>query len=185
MSYLLDIAGTNPDNRIANEYAFISPGRALKEPALIIPRVAPFFGGNLEIYTGENKTGRLLNESQDYYKLNPFIPVEQLLGKEFFYGIWIINPEVTGSLWMDYNTIGGNFTINEEDVFEKLLGMMTEQIHFDWSQITSKPQTYLPRFHTHKETDQPMPQLVVKTQELLNKIGQVLNIPVDTSLPGG
>lgn len=184
MDYALDVAGTSSANRIEDEYAYVSPGRELKEPALIIPRTTPFFGQNLQIYTGKEKTGRLLVDGQDYIKLNPFIPITQLYESNFFYGVWIINPEVTKDLWLNYNTLGGDFALNEEDIFEKLLGLMTNQIYFDWTQITNKPIAYPPRFHTHKESEQPMPALVGKFQTMLTTIGGALGIPVDTSVPG-
>lgn len=184
MSYALDVAGTNSANRVPDEYAFVSPGRELKEPALIIPRAAPFFGSNLDIYTGKMQTGRRLIQGQDYLLLNPFVPIEQLYTAEFFYGIWIINPEVTLDLWLSYNTLGGDFALNEEKIFEELLGLMTNQIYFDWNQITNKPTAYPTRFHTHKESEEPIPQLVGKFQNMLTTIGTALNIPVDTTPPG-
>lgn len=183
MSYALDVTGTSSANRISDEYAYVTPGRELKEPALIIPRVAPFFGNNLEIYTAKEKRGTKLINGEDYILLNPFAPLIEQSKTAFFYGIWIKNPEVTKDLWMNYNALGGTFGINEEDILEKLLGMMSEQIYFEWSQITNKPTTFPPRFHTHKESEAPMPAVVAKFQNLLTVFGQVNGVSVDTKVP--
>ena len=66
MSYALDVTGTSSANRISDEYAYVTPGRELKEPSLIIPRAAPFFGANLEIYTAKEKRGTKLINGEDY-----------------------------------------------------------------------------------------------------------------------
>lgn len=184
MSYALDVSGLSSANRITDEYAYISSGRELKEPALVIPRLAPFFGWNLEIYTAKDKKGQLLVNGEDYILLNPFVPFIETQGKEFFYGIWFKNHEVTKDLWLHYNALGGTFGVDELGVFEDLLGMMTELIHYHWDQIEGKPATYPPRFHTHKESEVPMPALVSKVMSLVTKVGAVNGIPVDTTLPG-
>ena len=183
MSYALDVTGTSTANRITDEYAYVSPGRELKEPALVIPRVAPFFGWNLEIYTAPQKRGQLLVQGEDYILLNPFVPFMETEDKNFFYGIWFKNPEVTKSLWLNYNTLGGTFGVDEQGIFEDLLGMMTEQIYYHWDQIEGKPLTYPPRFHTHKESEEPMPTLVAKFKDLIETVGRVTDQPVDLNVP--
>ena len=183
MSYALDITGTSSANRVEDEYAYLSPGRELKEPALVIPRAAPFFGWNLEIYTAKEKRGRLLVNGEDYILLNPFVPYMETQDKNFFYGIWFKNPEVTKDLWLNYNSLGGSYGVDEQGVFEDLLGMMTEQIYFHWDQVENKPLTYLPRFHTHKETEEPMPSLVAKIKNLVTKVGAVTGQTVDLTVP--
>ena len=183
MSYALDVTGTSSANRISDEYAYVTPGRELKEPSLIIPRAAPFFGANLEIYTAKEKRGTKLINGEDYILLNPFAPLIQQSNAAFFYGIWIKNPEVTKDLWLNYNTAGGSFAVNEEDILEKLLGLMAERIYFDWSQITNKPSAYPPRFHTHQESEQPMPAVVAKFKNLVTVVSNLRGVPVDTTVP--
>ena len=73
--------------------------------------------------------------------------------------------------------------MNEEDILEKLLGLMAERIYFDWSQITNKPTTYPPRFHTHKESEQPMPAVVAKFKNLVTVVSNLRGVPVDTTVP--
>ncbi len=183
MSYALDVTGTSSANRITDEYAYISPGRELKEPALVIPRVAPFFGWNLEIYTAKQKNGQKLIEGEDYILLNPFVPYMETQNKNFFYGIWFKNPEVTKDLWLNYNTLGGSYGVDELGVFEDLLGLMTEQIYFHWDQVEGKPTAYPPRFHTHKESEEPMPSLVAKVSAMVSAAAAVNGQTVDLRLP--
>ena len=183
MSYALDVTGLLPLNRVIDEYAYVSPGRELKEPALIIPRAAPFFGMNLEIHTAKNGLGETLIKGEDYILLNPFVPYMETQGKDFFYGIWLKNPEMTKDLWLSYNTLGGSYGVDEQGVFEEILGLMTNQIYFLWEQIEGKPLTFPPRFHTHKESEPPMPDVVDKFLNLLIAAGNVTGIPVDLNLP--
>ena len=183
MSYALDVTGTSSANRVTDEYAYISPGRELKEPALVIPRVAPFFGWNLEIYTAKEKKGQKLTEGEDFILLNPFVPLMEAESKNFFYGIWIKNPEMTKDLWLNYNTLGGSFGVDEQGVYEDLLGMMTEKIYFMWEQVEGKPSQYPPRFHTHRESEEPMPSLVAKLKTLVSKVGEVTAQAVDLTVP--
>lgn len=183
MSYALDVSGTSSANRVLDEYAYVSPGRELKEPTLVIPRAAPFFGWNLEIYTAKEKKGQKLVNGEDYILLNPFVPYMETQNKAFFYGIWFKNPEVTKDLWLNYNTLGGTYGVDEQGVFEDLLGMMTKQIYFHWDQVIGKPDKYPPRFHTHKESEEPMPSLVAKFKNLVSTVGTVTGQNVDLNVP--
>jgi hypothetical protein len=172
---------------VIDEYFYISPGRELKEAAVLIPRARPFFGDNLEIYTGKNGTGTKLVRGSDYILLNPFVPLINTNNVEFYYGILILNQEMTKSLWVSYNTLGGSFSFDERTTLETLMGMLTGQVYYLWSQIKNKPLTYPPRYHTHEEDDAPMPALVAQLESMyinvLASVPVVVNPNPGTSTP--
>lgn len=174
MRYPLDITGLNPANRVTDEHQYVSAGRSLNEAGLILPRANPFFAENLEIWTGKEKTGTRLIANVDYYLLNPFVPYLERYNKNFSYGIWVMNKEVTDDLWLHYNALGGDYSINEEKLMEDILGMMTKHRSWRWEDLLNKPATFDPRAHTHPESHSPMPEVVAKFTELRQLIDATL-----------
>ena len=113
MSYSLDVTGIASSNYISGERVLVTP-QSLSLGGFIIPSYAPFFGNNLIVIYQPSNTNTLqtLTLGKDY-QLDFVLPgFKQTTNTTVFGGIVLFNPNLSGTLIVSYQTLGGNWSFD-------------------------------------------------------------------------
>lgn len=148
--YDLDTSGVSPQNRIHDERHTL-PTYIPSEWRYIVPRSAPFFTANYEVYLIDPATNAKtkLERYQHYAEGHPYAAVTNALQKQVCGSIIITDTTITGTVSIEYNTIGGPFTIDSAKILEILANRQVNPVTVDWSQVADVPAKFPPEIHYH------------------------------------
>lgn len=148
--YDLDTSGVSPQNRIHDERHTL-PTYIPSEWRYIVPRSAPFFTANYEVYLIDPATNAKtkLERYQHYAEGHPYAAVTNALQKQVCGSIMILDTTITGTVSIEYNTIGGPFTIDSAKILEILANRQVNPVTVDWSQVADVPAKFPPEIHYH------------------------------------
>lgn len=148
--YDLDTSGVSPQNRIHDERHTL-PTYIPSEWRYIVPRSAPFFTANYEVYLIDPATNAKtkLERYQHYAESHPYAAVTNALQKQVCGSIMILDTTITGTVSIEYNTIGGPFTIDSAKILEILANRLVNPVTVDWSQVADVPAKFPPEIHYH------------------------------------
>lgn len=148
--YDLDTSGVSPQNRIHDERHTL-PTYIPSEWRYIVPRSAPFFTANYEVYLIDPATNAKtkLERYQHYAEGHPYAAVTNALQKQVCGSIIITDTTITGTVSIEYNTIGGPFTIDSAKILEILANRQVNPVTIDWSQVADVPAKFPPEIHYH------------------------------------
>lgn len=151
-AYPEDRNGTNPENRIVNERHTITPANGTNFNFLI-PRAAPYFESSMVVR--HEASGTVLTKGIDWvpsYKFEmasntpPFLQV--------FGAVSVLtNSYNGGTLVLEYQTLGGAYTLEESDLTTVLANTTIDPRIASWESVTMKPGVYLPEAHLHNIVD--------------------------------
>lgn len=163
VSYPLDTSGLATTNLVSNELQSVQPPADINNATFIVPRAAPFFIEGMEIYTGPNKTGTKLVENIDFFFAHKFVAGSVHLGRMLYGSIVFTNSNYTGNVYLNYQTLGGDFTIDDAGVVERITNLLYRDIRFvTWDQIEGVPSAFPPDAHLHQVND-------IKTMDDINE----------------
>lgn len=145
MLYAFDPSGVSGANKITGENHAVSPPKTIGDISFIVPRITPFFAAGLIVKLGS----RVLTEGVDYILIFHHLSLSAHLSKPIFGGIAFRNPEFTGSVTIDYQTVGGDFQLGDLDILEKLSRRMGSIHYVTFDQIAGTPSSYPPDNHYH------------------------------------
>lgn len=154
VSYPLDTSGLATTNLVKSELQNVQPPANIDQASFIVPRAAPFFIESMEIHTGPNKTGTKLVENVDFFFAHKFVAGCTFLGKMLYGSIVFTNSNYTGNVYLTYQTLGGDFVVNDAGIIERITNMLYRDIRFvTWDQIEGVPSAFPPDAHQHVVTD--------------------------------
>ena len=154
VSYPYDPTGVASTNLIVDELHSVQPPSAISRASFIVLRASPFFLEGVELYTGPNKTGTRLIPNKDYFYTHKFVAGTTYLGRTLYGSITFTNQNYTGNVYAHYQTLGGNFVINDASVIERITNEYYQDIRFvTWDQIKGVPSAFPPDAHQHPVTD--------------------------------
>ena len=141
LPYQFDSTGHNPDNLVVNEKHPITLGN-FQDYHVIIPKYAPFFEASVKVKftaSGSGVQEKILTKGEDYYfgyyfaeaSLSEAVPVSSAI---------VLNKrDNTGTLTIEYQTLGGDWLVTEE----KILQVLADRIHNPrtvyWEQVVDLP----------------------------------------------
>lgn len=148
--YDLDRTGVNSQNRIHDEKHTLQsyvPG----EWRFVVPRNAPFFTANYEVYLIDQATNNKikLERYQHYSESHPYSELTNVLKKQICGSIMILDSTIVGTITIEYNTIGGPFTIDSAKILEIMANKLVNPVNVDWSQVVDVPAKFPPEIHYH------------------------------------
>lgn len=147
--YPYDSTGTNPDNRINEEAHRVQPPTDYNDVSFIVPRAAPFFKQNFVIRLNDPVNGRVLLPDVDFIFTHAFPEMLEAIGKLVYGSIMFLNPQFSGMVYLSYNTVGGEFTLDDVSIIETLTRSLYNARFVTWGQIKGIPQSYPPLDHPH------------------------------------
>lgn len=152
--YPYDPSGVAITNKIVDELRSVQPPTNIDQPSFVIVRAGPFFRESLSVYTGPNKTGTKLIEGKDYFVTHEFVAGSNFLGKPLAGGIAFTNALYRGNTYFHYQSLGGDYTINDAVVLEELTRRFYADIRWvKWDQLVGVPSAFPPDAHQHVVTD--------------------------------
>lgn len=147
VSYPIDYTGLAPSNKITNEQHVATQFND-RNFFLIIPHYSPFFIDNLVVKRVLNGVTTTLQEGVDFYPAMPFLGATRSIGKPIYGAITLNNLNTAGILYIDYQTLGGEWNLDQSYVLEQLAEKAYNPRTVSWEQVVGTPTTFPPVPHT-------------------------------------
>lgn len=140
--YPFDPQGSNPANKIENEQQVLTPVNG-RDHHFIVPDCAPFFVDTVVMeYRTTNGTLVPLTEGVDYYYTHHYISASRACAKPIAGSIEFLNKNLQGVVRLAYQTIGGIWTANEQQIAELLANKLRNPRITSWEQVIDQPATF-------------------------------------------
>jgi len=137
----LDIIGTNQDNKIVDEPHTLSN----KPTRSIASSYGPFFAASLIVKDGAT----VLQRGMDYQIVELHQEATLKYAKEISSVILIINPQVSGTVSITYQALGGHYCYDDTSIANMYQSVINDNRPVDWSNVFNKPDEYPPTIHRH------------------------------------
>lgn len=151
--YPYDPAGDASTNLITNELHNVQPSGDVNDATFIIPRAAPFFLNSLKIKKGNTANAEVLLEGIHYITTHHFVSMSYLLGTPIYSSITFMNRNYSGNVYLDYQTLGGQFVLNSYAGVEELTRQVYSIYSVTWEQVAGLIQGLPPTDHKMAGTD--------------------------------
>lgn len=175
VSYPFDATGILQSNRILDEQ-HIATENNYRDYYFIVPKFAPFFANNITVTHSHLGVTRTLVENIDYYCALMFIGATRALEKPIYGAITLNNLNTVGIISISYNTIGGNWNVDEQYVIEQIAEKAYNPRTASWEQIVETPITFPPIPHAWELVD------LVGMTEVVEGLNGIENAILDASL---
>lgn len=134
--YTFDQTGTNPNNKITDELQTVTPV-AHKDFYFLIPKKAPFYRLGLVIhYVDENRD---LIEGIHWIATHKFIQASRSLARPVYGSITLLDKNISGILKLTYQTLGGDWLIDNTTRLGILAQVTTNPRITTWEQVSNAP----------------------------------------------
>lgn len=144
-TYPYDPYGSNPLCRIVGERQTLTPANG-PDFNFIVPKAAPFFQRGLKVTHVATNTP--LTEGVDFICTHHFdAGSSEYPYLEIFGSITLINTEYSGILDLTYQTLGGEFVLDDQALLDVLANTQLDPRTTTWDQVTYRPTVYNPSDH--------------------------------------
>lgn len=146
-AYELDTTGINSNNLIENESHSLTESNS-SPYRLIIPTYSPFYLDNFNLRY-DNGLGNIISlvEDVDYSLCLPYVAATRSIGKLLYGGISINNNSINGTLLIDYQTLGGNWTGDPAYIITRLSELLYNPKITIWDVVTDIQDLFPPINH--------------------------------------
>ena len=151
--YTFDDTGILPANLIANELHAVTPPASLEQANFIVPHAAPYFKAGLIIRTGPLNTDPVLVEGTDYQLTHYFVEASRYLTRPIYGSINFLNLSFSGNVYLTYQTLGGDYTLDDYSIVETLTRSLYNIRTVYWTQIVGMFPQFPPIPHPHNAAD--------------------------------
>ena len=141
--YPLDLTGTSRDNLVLNELHTLKPTR-VRAVAL---QNGAFYTASVVIR--DVATARVLVAGQDYEFDNLYQMASEHAKAEVAAIIVITNIEVSNTISVDYQCIGGLYGYSTTAIMQQIEDLQLDNRKVEWGNIYNKPAVYPPAKHLH------------------------------------
>lgn len=145
--YPLDKTGENPDNYVSREVHDLTPVARPTDVRVAAPIYGPYFKTSLEVRDRAN--GFVLVPGVDYKSTDLLQDPTISFGKEISQFIVIMNGNVSNSIEISYQVLGGNYQNDATAIKHVFQTFLNDTRPVDWQNISGKPETYPPSLHIH------------------------------------
>lgn len=147
--YAFDPDGTKAANWIKGERHTITPRNGI-DFNYIIPKCAPFFQKDFRIYTlTQQGVKKYLVEGVDFNYGYRFLGAIKNIGMPVYGAIRFVNRQYAGDIYLEYRTLGGEWTLDAAEIGRILLEWQLNPITTTWEQVVNKPLTFPVLDHKH------------------------------------
>lgn len=151
--YSFDPTGRATANRIENQSITVSPPSSITDYSYVVPRGAPFYAESLVVKDGRSAGARTLVENVDYWCVIDFLSASTALTKRVSVGIALLDPGYSGTLYITYQAVGGNYSLADYSVLEELIRERYVVKHVSYEQVINLPEGFAPEWHAHEVAD--------------------------------
>lgn len=133
--YPYDPIGNNPDCKIISERHNVQPPSNITDASLFFLKAAPAYASSITIRTGLAPNAPVLTEGQDYILTHKFLFKSWELTKPIYASVTLLNRDYTGDLYVDYQTLGGDFVLDDMTLIENLSRSIYRTRYIYWEQV--------------------------------------------------
>ena len=151
--YSFDPTGRATANRIENQSITVTPPSSITDYSYVVPRGAPFYAESLVVKDGRSAGARTLVENVDYWCVIDFLSASTALTKRVSVGIALLDPGYSGTLYITYQAVGGNYSLADYSVLEELIRERYVVKHVSYEQVINLPEGFAPEWHAHEVAD--------------------------------
>ncbi len=145
--YQLDPTGTNPDNKVVGELITLDNFQNRAG----VPSYGPIFAESLLIY--DNVTNQPLVRDTDYKLLELVQSATGKFGKEIVAAFLIINSNISSTIRLDYQVLGGLYQFDDTAVTNIYNTFLNDGRGIPWVDVLNKPLEFPPSLHNHLLAD--------------------------------
>ena len=147
-TYPEDRTGNRSSNIVRNEEHVLTPDNN-RNYQFIIPKFAPFYADSVKLFKSINGTLLELKNGLDYHFSLEYVSASLSTGKPVYGGISFIDLNISGTIVIQqYRTVGGNWTLNSQEMLEVITNIVFNPRRLTWDQISGKQTTFGPSDHT-------------------------------------
>lgn len=165
--YEEDSTGKKGSNKVTNESITIIPPASVKDFSYFCPRGAPFYAESLVIKNGTTAGARTLIKDVDYRIVFKFVSASLHYNKDIYAGIQLLDPTYSGTLYVTYQALGGNYTLADFSILEDIVRRKYADVHIAYEQIINLPAGFSPAYHKHLTKDMVSMSAVVNQLQLI------------------
>jgi hypothetical protein len=145
--YPLDPTGLNPDNRVVGEVKTL----ANTQVKAVVPTYGPIYTDGLVVI--DTVTNEPLVKNVDYSCVQMLQEATLRFGKEICEVILIKKPDVSSTVRINYQVLGGLFQHNAEGVESLYQTLINDNRPIPWDSVLNKPFEYPAALHRHMLED--------------------------------
>lgn len=150
ISYPFNPWGDLEDAHVSGEVQTLTPAQG-KNYVTIYPRAAPFHSLSMKIKVkGQNS---YLIKGQDWIPSNFYNGFTRNFKVGIFGSITFLNVDAPKDVELEYDTVGGEFVLDDQAYATLVANLLTNDRYIDWSQIVDAPTEYPPAPHAHPAGD--------------------------------
>lgn len=170
-TYPFDPTGSQAGNRIINEQHIITPVNG-RDYHFIVPRLAPFFVTNFLIkFRNQQNQEVTLIENVDWYFSHMFIAGSRATQRPMYGSISILNRNLAGVLTLTYNTVGGDWVLDSNQIAQIMADRAFNPRIVSWDQVANLPYSFPVIDHEWDLVDMVgMSDVVVALSDIKNAI---------------
>lgn len=135
-AFPFDPSGTLASNKIQGERQVISAPN-WTDFFFIVPLAGPFFRAGHRVV--HHPSGRILVEGVDYLLSHRFHDASLACGKPIYGSITFFDKTLTGAAELEYQTLGGAWTITQQQITEILSNKTYNPVVTTWEQVVERP----------------------------------------------
>lgn len=135
-AYPFDPSGTLASNKIQGERQTISAPN-WSDFYFIVPLAGPFFRAGHRVV--HHPSGRILAEGVDYLLSHRFHDASLACGKPIYGSITFFDKTLVGVVELEYQTLGGAWTITQQQITEILSNKLINPRITTWEQVVQPP----------------------------------------------
>lgn len=134
-----DPTGTKPTNKVTGEQQILTPAN-YRDFHFVVPTYAPFFEDSVVVkFRDLNNVVTTLVNGIDYYCTHWFISASRACAKNVYGSISFLNLNLQGTVILDYQTLGGQWTQDSAKIAEILADMLHNPRITAWDEVTDMP----------------------------------------------
>lgn len=177
LTYPFDPTGTSIQNLIESEPHVLTEINERSRRTLI-PDFSPFYHRNFKIKVrDELGTFFELTEGIDFDFCFKYIGATVSLAKDVFGGVVVHKELYDGMIFLDYQTLGGDWVADKNIVLENLTSMVYNPRIASWDQVTNVQSIFPPLPHTQSlESFKGLEDLISVANRAVDKI-EILQTP--------
>ena len=135
-TYPEDRTGNRSSNIVRNEEHVLTPDNN-RNYQFIIPKFAPFYADSVKLFKSINGTLLELKNGLDYHFSLEYVSASLSTGKPVYGGISFIDLNISGTIVIQqYRTVGGNWTLNSQEMLEVIANIVFNPRRLTWDQIS-------------------------------------------------
>lgn len=139
ITYPYDPTGKASTNLVTDLPHTLTPVQG-KGHTLIVPRLTPFYQEGFKLIHAQS--GKVLRPNVDYIFTHYILDMSHSLGNHLFGSVTVTNPQYMGGVVPSYQTIGGEFPLNETELANAAIWLLEADGAYSWNKLNDVPSEF-------------------------------------------